>query len=189
MPAELRARLTYANVVATLALFVALGGSSYAALKVTGRDVKNNSLTGRDVKKDSLTGRHVRSITTGDVTDGSLQASDFAAGQVSRPLTFTVRAAPIGNVADAADPGSTGPRAAVNCQGEEQVSGGGVVPLWREDVVAFSSPYVDPLGADQSGVPADGWTGAVNDADGDGTQGGTVYVICASESGESLPNL
>jgi hypothetical protein len=33
---NLRARLTYANVVATLALFIALGGSSYAAITITG---------------------------------------------------------------------------------------------------------------------------------------------------------
>jgi hypothetical protein len=29
---QLRAHLTYANVMATIALFVALGGSSYAAI-------------------------------------------------------------------------------------------------------------------------------------------------------------
>ena len=37
MLSAVRARLTYANVMATAAVFIALGGSSYAALKVTGR--------------------------------------------------------------------------------------------------------------------------------------------------------
>jgi hypothetical protein len=46
--------LTYANVTATLALFVALGGSSYAALKIGGEDVRDGSLTGRDVRDGSL---------------------------------------------------------------------------------------------------------------------------------------
>ena len=41
------------NTVATLALFLALGGSSYAALSVTG-NVKNFSLTGKDVQNLSL---------------------------------------------------------------------------------------------------------------------------------------
>jgi hypothetical protein len=50
-----RDRLNYANVTATLALFVALGGSSYAALKITGRNVVNGSLTGKDIKKRSVT--------------------------------------------------------------------------------------------------------------------------------------
>jgi hypothetical protein len=57
---------SYANVTATLALFIALGGSSYAALQLTGRDVRNNSLTGKDVRNRSLTGRDVaRNSLTG----------------------------------------------------------------------------------------------------------------------------
>ena len=58
-----------AMVVALLALFVALGGSSYAALTVTGRNVKNSSLTGRDVRNNSLTGRDVKNLSSGDVKD------------------------------------------------------------------------------------------------------------------------
>jgi hypothetical protein len=45
VPGEGRGRvsrhLTYANVMATIAVFVALGGSSYAALRITGHDVVN----------------------------------------------------------------------------------------------------------------------------------------------------
>ena len=71
-----------AMVVALLALFVALGGSSYAALTVTGRNVKNSSLTGRDVKNNSLTGRDVKNLSSGDVKDSSLLARDFKRGQL-----------------------------------------------------------------------------------------------------------
>jgi hypothetical protein len=46
--------LTYSNVIATCALFVALGGSSYAAIKITGRNVADGSLTGKDIKKRSV---------------------------------------------------------------------------------------------------------------------------------------
>lgn len=52
-------RPSHATVVAYLALFVALGGSSYAALKVTGRNVPKDALSGADIK--NLTGRDVRS--------------------------------------------------------------------------------------------------------------------------------
>jgi hypothetical protein len=51
---KFRAHLTYANVMATVAVFVALGGSSYAAIKVTGKNVKDNSLTTKDIKNKSL---------------------------------------------------------------------------------------------------------------------------------------
>jgi hypothetical protein len=53
----LRDRLTYANVTATLALFIALGGSSYAALKISGREIKAHTITGKNIKRNSL-GRH-----------------------------------------------------------------------------------------------------------------------------------
>jgi hypothetical protein len=70
-----------AMVVALIALFVALGGSSYAALRVTGKNVKNSSLTGTDVKNNSLTGRDVKNLVSGDVKDSSLLAKDFKSGQ------------------------------------------------------------------------------------------------------------
>ena len=70
MLARLRPRLTFSNVVACLALFVALGGSSYAALKVTGRTVEDGSLSGRDVRNNSLTGRDIRGLTAVDFTGG-----------------------------------------------------------------------------------------------------------------------
>ena len=56
----LRDRLTYANVMATVAVFIALGGSSFAALRITGAQVKNHSLTGKDIKRNSLRGRQVK---------------------------------------------------------------------------------------------------------------------------------
>jgi hypothetical protein len=55
--AKLRQHLTYANVTATVALFVALGGSSYAAVRVGSREIADNSIRSRDVKNNSLT-RH-----------------------------------------------------------------------------------------------------------------------------------
>lgn len=57
----LRSRITYANVVATLALFLALGtGGAFAVSKITGADVRNRSLTGAEFKSNSVGGRVVR---------------------------------------------------------------------------------------------------------------------------------
>jgi hypothetical protein len=41
--------------VALTALAVALGGTSYAAVTITGKNVRNSSLTGADIKNNSLT--------------------------------------------------------------------------------------------------------------------------------------
>ncbi|HET7764974.1 MAG TPA: hypothetical protein VFK92_07765 [Burkholderiales bacterium] len=85
----IRKRLSYANVIATIALFVSLGGGAFAALRVsdnsvgakqlkrnavTGAKVRNASLTGVDVKDGSLTGADVkpRSLVGEDIKPGSL---------------------------------------------------------------------------------------------------------------------
>jgi hypothetical protein len=60
--------------MATAAMFIALGGTSYAAVKITGAEVRDGTLTGRDVRNGSLSGR--------DVRNGSLRAADIARGQI-----------------------------------------------------------------------------------------------------------
>jgi hypothetical protein len=50
MPFKIPIRLSYANLMATIAVFIALGGSSYAVLRVTGRNVPKDALTGADIK-------------------------------------------------------------------------------------------------------------------------------------------
>lgn len=69
---RLWSRLTYANVMATIALFISLGGSSYAVLRVTGKSVVNNSLTGADITD----------LTSRDIRDHSLLLRDFKRGQL-----------------------------------------------------------------------------------------------------------
>lgn len=101
MLSTFRSWVTYANVMATLALFIALGGSSYAALSVTGRDVKNSSLTGSDVKNSSL--------TTSDVRNGSLLSADFKAGQLpSGPQGPAGPEGPRGTTGATGSPGLSG---------------------------------------------------------------------------------
>jgi hypothetical protein len=60
---RLRSHLTYANVMATLALFIALGGSSYAALRIGTKQVRNNSLLGEDIRNRTLRGEDVLNRT------------------------------------------------------------------------------------------------------------------------------
>jgi hypothetical protein len=56
-------RLSYANVVATLALFLALGGSSYAVLNVGSENVANNSLRSQDIRNGTIRSRDIRDRT------------------------------------------------------------------------------------------------------------------------------
>lgn len=47
--------LTYANVMATLAVFIVLGGVGYAAATINGKDIKKHSEPGNRLKKHTLT--------------------------------------------------------------------------------------------------------------------------------------
>jgi hypothetical protein len=58
-----RSRLSYSNVTATAALFIALGGTSYAVIRVDSRDVVNNSLRSTDLRNNSVRSRDVRDHT------------------------------------------------------------------------------------------------------------------------------
>jgi hypothetical protein len=73
---KLRERLTYANVVSTLALFLVLGsGTAYAThLVVNSSDVVNDSLTGDDIKEGTL--GTVRTATLGGMGRSAATASN-----------------------------------------------------------------------------------------------------------------
>ncbi len=68
----LRRRPSPATVLSLIALFVALGGTSYAALTITSANVKNNSLTSSDIKNTT--------ISSADVKNGGLLSEDFKGG-------------------------------------------------------------------------------------------------------------
>jgi hypothetical protein len=57
---KLRQRLSYANVMSTVAVFTALGGSSYAALTISGTSIKDRSIPAKKLKRNSITAREVR---------------------------------------------------------------------------------------------------------------------------------
>ena len=67
-------RLTYANVMATLAVFIALGGGAYAALQVGSKEIRNNSVRSVDVRNGTLAGRDMRrnGLGGGAVKESSL---------------------------------------------------------------------------------------------------------------------
>ena len=73
---RLRPRLTYANVVSTLCLFMLLGGTSYAVAtgSIDTREIRNNTVRSGDVRNNSLRSR--------DVRNGALIAEDFKSGQL-----------------------------------------------------------------------------------------------------------
>lgn len=92
---------------------MALGGTSYAALTITGAQVKNSSLTGADVRNSSLTGA--------DVKNKSIRKADLAPGVVPAgtpgPAGAAGAAGPAGAAGAAGARGATGPAGADGARG------------------------------------------------------------------------
>jgi hypothetical protein len=68
-------------VVAVVALFAALGGTSYAAAKITGKMIENSTITGFDVKNKSLGPKEIRpeSLTGNQIDEAQLGPVPMAA--------------------------------------------------------------------------------------------------------------
>lgn len=72
----LRNKLTYANVMATFAVFIALGGASYAAVSLPRNSVgpaqiKKNAVTTAKIKNGAVTGAKVKAGTLGTVPNAA----------------------------------------------------------------------------------------------------------------------
>jgi hypothetical protein len=104
---QILGKLSYANVMATLAVFVALGGASYAAIKlpkdsVGSAQIKPNAVNGSKIANGSLTAK--------DFAGGPGQVADGAPGPPGTPgapgldgAAITVRARSTSGVETPAD--------------------------------------------------------------------------------------
>ena len=94
----IKGRLSFANVISCVALFIALGGSAYAVsansigtkqLKnnaVTTKKVKKNAVTAQKIKKNAVTAAKLRNnaVTGAKISNGAVTAAKLGAGAVTR---------------------------------------------------------------------------------------------------------
>ena len=80
-----RSHLSFANVVALVALFVALGGSAYAAAKIDTGDIANKAVTGKKVDSKTLTAKNFESeaVKTGKIKDEAVSTEKLQDGAVT----------------------------------------------------------------------------------------------------------
>jgi hypothetical protein len=100
----LRRRPSPAMLVALLALFVALGGSTYAATKIRARDIRtgavgsraiaNNSIRSSDIRNAVVTGQDVKddSLTNADIDNTSLRALSASSATTATRATNATNA-------------------------------------------------------------------------------------------------
>ena len=174
-------RLSYANVIATVALFAALGGSSYAAL-----NLPRASVGSKQLKKNS--------VSSPKVKRGSLLLNDFKASQRASLRGPQGPQGPRGEVGPSGAtkvisrrsdfqivPADSSQTAKVECNPGEVATGGGIQITNGSllDMVAIQSmPTLSP-----SDVPT-GWYVRAYNVDSNNDNAGTVevraYAICAS---------
>lgn len=99
----IRARLTYSNVVASLALFLVLaGGTVYAANKISGSQIKKNSLAGNRLKNNTVKGKKIKESKLGTVPNAAHAGSANAVSGLKVITPIKRLAATDGATVDAA---------------------------------------------------------------------------------------
>lgn len=82
----LKRQLTVANVLSCVALFVALGGAAYAAVKIP-----NNAIKARNIANQAVTNPKIKreAVTSGKIRNGGVNSVDLGAGQVTNEKLAT----------------------------------------------------------------------------------------------------
>jgi hypothetical protein len=83
---QIRKRITYANVMSSIAVFLVLGGASaYAAKKIGSNEIKGNSITTGKIKKNAVTASKIKknSITTAKIANGAVDGSKVKDGSLT----------------------------------------------------------------------------------------------------------
>jgi hypothetical protein len=133
MLARFRPRVNHATIVAYLALFVALGGGAYAALKLP-----KNSVGSKQIKANA--------VRSSKVKDGSLLAGDFKAGQLpAGPAGLQGLPGARGDKGDpclASDPSCKGPKGDTGAQGPGTIS---INASWSRDSIYHAVTTINGL--------------------------------------------
>jgi hypothetical protein len=137
-----RRHCSFANLTALLALFLALGGSSYAALSVGSKEIANNSVRSKDLRNNNVRGRDIRKETVRgtDIRNGDLQGRDV------RDNTLTgadVKESGLATVPSAQDAQTLAGKPASAFLGSDTQSRSGLIKLMHGDTqtVASSGPF------------------------------------------------
>jgi hypothetical protein len=117
----------HGTAVAYVALFAALGGSAYAAVTVTGQNIKDGTITGKDVKNRSLGKSKLSATALGSLTGERGPAGPEGPQGPQGQRGPQGPAGPIGQTGPKGDTGPTGPAGPTGAQGPSGISGYEVV--------------------------------------------------------------
>jgi len=122
--ARIRPQLSFANVMSVVAVFIALGGTGYAAVKLP-----KNSVGGAQLKKNA--------VSSAKVKDGTLTKSDFKATDL--PVGAQGAQGPKGDKGDPGTPGRDGTNG-LNGQNGQDGADGAPGTVGAATTVFFQAP-------------------------------------------------
>lgn len=196
MLSKVRCNLTAANVMSAAALFIALGGTSYAVgiNTIGSKQIKNGSIKSVDIGNNKVVGKDIKngSLTSGDIGNGKLAGRDLKKGTLTASA-FAGGVLPKGPKGDTGVRGSSGanaktkssvqqvcnvdgclsPTAIATCAPGERVVGGGAYSV-SDDWVVQSYPN-GPAGA-----PNQWWAQTKDPTGGDTGANVTAIALCAT---------
>ncbi len=82
---HIRKRITYANVMSSIAVFFVLGGgAAYAAKKIGSNEIKGNSITTGKIKKEAVSSSKIKknAVTTAKIANGAVTGAKLNLGTV-----------------------------------------------------------------------------------------------------------
>jgi hypothetical protein len=127
-----RFRPKHGTVIAYLALFVALGGTSYAAVAISNNSIKSKHIAKGAVKRADIGNN---AVNAAKVANGSLLATDFKAGQLPAGATGAT-----GATGAKGDPGDAG-----TAVGYATITSGGVVVTSKSKNVTQANVDADTV--------------------------------------------
>jgi len=157
---KLRSRLTYANAMSTIAVFIALGGGAYAV------SVPRNSVGPKQLKNNA--------VTSAKVKNRSLVIGDFKSGQLA--LGSAARA-------DDQDPAAAPGGTVTTMSLQNRIAGRVfVLATLRDPFLTCAAPCSAQWGIyiDDKAVPDTGLTLAAAENESDGRPYHTLYGVSAS---------
>src|SRR5919204_655399 len=80
MISKLRGRVSSAHVIALVALFVALGGSAFAAAKIGTKDIKNGAVTAKKIRNQAV---KTKKIADGAVGNAKIHSAAVTHGKLA----------------------------------------------------------------------------------------------------------
>lgn len=140
--------LSFSNVVACLALFVALGGSVYAAGKISGKQIEVRSLPGNRIKPRTIVSNRIKPKT---LTGRQVKPLSLSGRQIDQKTLSEISAAGLADVRYESVTASipTDGHVVANCPAGTHVIGGGAT------ISDFDEGQVEDSGPNQSRT---GWT-------------------------------